>query len=194
MSATVRMAKANASSMPGLGSMRPVPPRGVYMGDPGFFGDLWGGIKGAATGLITGGPLGAIGGALSGSGIIKPPTPSLPPLINPRMPTTVSRDPFQSAPTGVRIGGLLPGGSKPYVGYDYGAANGAPPKGMRLNKSSYFLKDGTYVPAGTKYVKIRRRNPLNPKALDRAMGRITSAKRASKKLGRVTIRKAASCR
>ncbi|GAG96208.1 unnamed protein product, partial [marine sediment metagenome] len=43
-----------------------------------------------------------------------------------------------------------------------------------------------------KQVKNRRRNPLNPRALDRSLSRITSAKRASKKLSRVTIRKA-SC-
>lgn len=194
MSASVKMARANVTSLPGVGSVRPTAPPGM-MGDPGFFGDLWGGIKGAVGGLVTGGPLGAIGGALSGSGIIKPPTPSLPPMVNPRVPISISGDRFQQAPTGIRVGGMLPGGAKPYIGYDRpGAATMGPPKGYRLNKSSYFLKDGTYVPAGSRYVKVRRRNPLNPKALDRAMGRITSAKRASKKLSRVTIRKPASCR
>lgn len=63
------------------------------------------------------------------------------------------------------------------------------PPGYRPNKSSYFLTDGTFVPKDSRCVKIRRRNPLNPRALDRAMGRLTSAKRAAKKLGRVTIRK-----
>lgn len=35
-----------------------------YRGDPGLFGFLGRTIKGAATGFITGGPLGAIGGAI----------------------------------------------------------------------------------------------------------------------------------
>ncbi len=63
------------------------------------------------------------------------------------------------------------------------------PSGFHPNKSSYWTNAG-FVARGTKCVRNRRRNPLNPRALDRAISRITSAKRASKKLGRVTIRKA----
>lgn len=63
------------------------------------------------------------------------------------------------------------------------------PKGYRPNKTSYHLKDGTYVEKGTKCVKTRRRNPLNPRANSRAMSRLNSAKNAAKDLNRVTIRK-----
>jgi hypothetical protein len=56
------------------------------------------------------------------------------------------------------------------------------PGGMHPNKSDYFLKDGTFVPAGTKCVKNRRRNPMNPRALDRAIGRMNGAKRLQSKL------------
>lgn len=192
MSMTIKAGKMSQGGYvgPGVGGIRPLP-RGMQMGDPGIFGDIWGGIKGAATGLLSGGPLGAIGGALSGSGIIKPPTPTLPPMVTPRLPV---RNGFQSAPTGIRVGGLLPGGAAPYVGYDRPATNGmGPPKGYRLNKSGYWLKSGEYVQPESRYVKIRRRNPMNPRALDRAMTRITSAKRASKKLGRITVR-APSCK
>lgn len=205
MSASVKLGKANASSLPGVGSIRPVAPGGMYMGDPGLFGDIWGGIKkvGGAVltggaGLLTGGPVGAasgfLGGLLGGRTAKTSATPQLPPLLNPRTGTqgiafSDPRGPMRATP-GVAGAAqrFIPGGA---TGYEYA---GPPPSGMRLNKSSYWLKDGTYVPAGTRYVKIRRRNPLNPKALDRAMGRITSAKRASKKLSRVTIRKPASCR
>jgi hypothetical protein len=62
------------------------------------------------------------------------------------------------------------------------------PTGFHPNKSAYWTSAG-YVAKGTKCVRNRRRNPLNPRALDRAIGRITSAKRASKKLGRITVRK-----
>lgn len=46
------------------------------------------------------------------------------------------------------------------------------PKGYRLNKSSYFLKNGTFVPEGTKCVKYRRRNFANGRALRRSIGRV----------------------
>lgn len=67
------------------------------------------------------------------------------------------------------------------------------PSGMHPNKSDYFLKDGTFVAKGTRCVKNRRRNPLNPRALDRAISRIQSAKKASKKISRVTVRKKKKC-
>ena len=56
MSATIKMGKLearNARAMPGVGSVRPVPGAG-QMGDPGIFGDIWGGIKGAVGGAIKG--------------------------------------------------------------------------------------------------------------------------------------------
>lgn len=56
------------------------------------------------------------------------------------------------------------------------------PSGFHPNKSSYFLSDGTFVPEGSKCVKNRRRNPMNPRALDRAIGRLNSAKRVQNKL------------
>lgn len=88
---------------------------------------------------------------------------------------------------GVGIGtpfGRLSAGEQPQLNGKIGC-----PSGYRPNKSDYFLKDGTFVAAGTRCVKVRRRNPLNPRALDRAMSRMTSAKRAAKKIGRISIRK-----
>ena len=89
---------------------------------------------------------------------------------------------------------LIPGGETGYYDPDQQRAGRASSAGYHWNKSGYFLKDGSWIAAGTKEVKNRRRNSLNPRALDRALSRVTSAKRASKKLGRVTIRKAASCK
>jgi hypothetical protein len=85
------------------------------------------------------------------------------------------------------VGGMIerfvPGGKSGFF------ENGGPaPSGFHWNKSDYFLMDGTFVPKGTKLVKNRRRNSLNPRALDRAMGRVTGAKKAAKKLSRITIR------
>jgi len=80
----------------------------------------------------------------------------------------------------------LPGGSTLNVGRL--APGGVPavtpgecPKGMRLNKSDYFLKDGTFIPKGSKCVSYRRRNPANGQALRRAIGRAQSFDRLVKR-------------
>lgn len=71
--------------------------------------------------------------------------------------------------------------------------------GYHVNKTGYWVKvrdqmgnwGGQWqrIEAGTKWVKNRRRNPLNPRAASRAISRITSAKKATAMLGRVSIRK-----
>lgn len=67
------------------------------------------------------------------------------------------------------------------------------PQGMRPNKSDYWRTDSggrpVFVEAGTRCVSIRRRNPGNSRANDRAIARIASAKRMAKTLGRISIRK-----
>jgi hypothetical protein len=50
------------------------------------------------------------------------------------------------------------------------------------NKSGYHLKDGTYVAPGSRCVANRRRNPLNPRALSRAMSRVAGAQKAVRSL------------
>lgn len=207
---TAMMSVGNRGWGPGSTSQRATVMRAGMRGDPGIFGDIWSGIKsvggaviGGATGLLTGGPLGAVGGALKGSDIIKGPTaPSLPGLGTLPISTTAGGLTLpgfiQQKPTGVSVGGLLPGGAKPYVGLDYGGGqNGAtmkPPGGYHWNKTDYFLRDGTFVAAGTKLVKNRRRNPANSRATNRAISRVAQAKRHAKDLSRITIRKKESCR
>ena len=66
---------------------------------------------------------------------------------------------------------------------------GACPSGYHLNKTSYFLKDGTFVPARSKCVKNRRRNPLNPHALNRATSRLLAYDKNKKRVERA-IKKA----
>jgi hypothetical protein len=69
-----------------------------------------------------------------------------------------------------------------------GAATGAMVCGdgrvrhTHANKSGYFLKGGTYVAPGTRCVANRRRNPLNPRALSRAMSRVAGAQKAVRSL------------
>jgi len=54
------------------------------------------------------------------------------------------------------------------------------PKGHRLNKSNYFLSDGTFIPERTKCVKIRRRNFANGRALRRSITRAKGFERLVK--------------
>jgi len=63
------------------------------------------------------------------------------------------------------------------------------PPGCHANKADYFLKSGSFVAAGTRCVTNRRRNPLNPRALDRAAGRLRSAQKAVKFLQAAKIPK-----
>jgi len=54
------------------------------------------------------------------------------------------------------------------------------PPGCHPNKAGYHLKSGAFVAEGSRCVTNRRRNPLNPRALDRAAGRLRSAQKAVK--------------
>jgi len=76
----------------------------------------------------------------------------------------------------------LPGGAT-------GMVELACPSGHRANKTSYFLKDGTFVEAGSRCVKRRQRNPMNPRALSRAIGRIDAGKRFQNRMSQISTGK-----
>ncbi|NIP95040.1 MAG: hypothetical protein GWO24_16970 [Akkermansiaceae bacterium] len=102
-------------------------------------------------------------------------------------PGDIQVDPTAFLPGGRPLTRIVPEG-----GFGTGGPNGAGigcPSGYHPNKSSYFLRDGTFIARGTKCVKNRRRNPANPRALDRAIGRLNSAKRLQHKLGGFSTRK-----
>lgn len=63
------------------------------------------------------------------------------------------------------------------------------PPGFHPNRSEYFLKNGTRVPAGSRCVRNRRMNPLNPKALNRTGRRLRAAKQAARFLQKVEVPK-----
>lgn len=66
-------------------------------------------------------------------------------------------------------------------GYVNGVGQMCCPSGKRPNKSDYFLKDGTFIRKGTKCVPYRRKNPLNPRAWNKAYRRLKSAESWAKK-------------
>ncbi len=154
-------------------------PGGVIQGDPGLFSFLGKAARGI-TGIVSklGIPLvsGAAGIAsgLLGPGRSGPGFRQIPfqPLQSSRMiPTPGFAGAVQRA---------VPGGATGMQGCG---------NGTRPNKSGYYVQGGQYVAPGTVCVKRRRMNPLNPRALSKAMRRIESAKRATTVLNRITIRK-----
>ena len=79
-------------------------------------------------------------------------------------------------PGGLRIGTGVSGEVEQFRGVrgqvSFPGQEGACPKGMRLNKSDYFLKSGEYVPARSRCVSIRRTQVTNTRALRRSMRRV----------------------
>lgn len=135
--------------------------------------------------LASQGSYGRAAGVLQRAGVQVPVN-----YLNPgKQPAGISiNPPFFGAP-GAGVTVTSPGGQQ----YNFGVAESGPsmngnrgcggcPSGYHPNKSSYFLKDGTFVPEGSRCVKNRRRNPGNMRALDRALGRLNSAKRLQAKL------------
>jgi hypothetical protein len=82
-------------------------------------------------------------------------------------------------------------------GQPAGATEKCAIQGYHLNKSRYAVVNGGdpyVVEAGTKCVKNRRRNALNPRALNRAVSRVAAAKKYAKMLDRIEIKGRRRCR
>ena len=180
-------------------------PGGAPVGDPGLFGFIKG-IGRAALATVTGGPMAGLssvvqsfsprtatpaqrfeayqggGGTLGRSRFIGQSSQAQIDILS------SYRGPPEVGAPGARAGfeRILPGGKTGMMG---GPANSPQPSGYHANKSAYFLQDGTFIPKGSIWVKNRRRNPLNPRALSSSMARITSFKGAASKAGLITIRK-----
>ncbi len=174
MSLTVKVAQARASgrAMPGVG-------------DPGLFGFIGKAIgKVAGIAKVLPGPIGWAAGAVSKlmpSG--RQPAPSFP------MQPPMTFPPSYPAPPGPGLGMAPVQQQQQYPAAPPQGGQIGSPAGYHVNESDYFLKDGTFVPAGSRWVKNRKRNPLNPRAASKAIGRIESLKRATARFSRITIRK-----
>jgi len=171
-----------------------------YQGDPGLFGDIFSGIGRTLAGSV---PI--IGGGLAAT--LFPRQPAVP-TAGPGSVSLTGKQRFrfgeiaagrnvsgQLAALGFSPGpGLLAAGQRAVPGGASGmvSANGMM-SGYHLNKSDYFLRSGEFVPAGTRLVKNRKRNPANARATSRAISRVTQAKRYSQSLNRISIRKSKKC-
>lgn len=96
-------------------------------------------------------------------------------------------------PAGLRPkgpGGLIgavpgvPGGVTGFQEDTAAAAAGQCAKGFHLNKSSYFLKDGSFVAPMSRCVKNRRRNNDNGRAAMRAARRLLGRKKSQDSIDR----------
>jgi len=167
------------------------------VGDPGIFGDIGrfigGTIKTAAQ--LVPGPVGSLARRIFNPAQQQQATqPIL--VSNGVITTTAAR--FQQGPDellGPPRPGFIAAGQRAFAGGETGrfeAQGGmtlACATGFHPNKSDYFTKRDGLIPKGTRCVRNRRRNPLNARAMDRAISRLESGKRATKRMSRVTIRK-----
>lgn len=155
---------------------------GDYYQAGGIFGTI-GSVLGKVTKVaskVLPGPPGAIAGAI-GSAIF------------PRQFTgPMAQQRTIPAPTGIM--GPGPGTqiqTTPYLGLPVHTGAGGCASGFHLNKSDYFLKNGTFIAAGTKCVRNRKMNPGNSRALRRGVRRseafVGLARRALKGTGKKVV-------
>jgi len=191
-------------------------PGRVQMGDPGLFGWLGKQVKKIAKPFVSSIPIVGPGlAAILGPSSVPPSQEFVGPdgcrweggtpfyrnqagTCAPGRGPMMSTMPVSPPPAPGRSGGLVDYSRraiKPLADRIFGTeavamngANGAP-KGYVLNKSSYFLMDGSFVPKGSKWVKIRRRNPANARALSRAIGRIDLGKKLQGTLHEIETKK-----
>ena len=153
-------------------------------GDPGFFDvikRIGRTVTGAVGGFVTGGPLGAISGALGAAGGGGTRTP-----VGGGFGVGEGRRGQPPAPI-IKVPGFqgileraIPGGATGLMvdPAAMGTMNGMGcPRGFRPNKSSYFLRSGEFVPRGSRCVRVRRRNNANGRALRRSISRVKGFER-----------------
>lgn len=181
----------------------------------GLIKGVLGGVGGFLTGGPAGAVLGAAGG-VGLLGKSTPATPRPPtitragtsvvpysggmPVLRPSINVATA---FPQLPDSTRSSGVvLPGGAVIGTRTTYGPGNQtqsgggvvrqgqgvACAAGYHYNKTGYFTKRYGWIEKGTVCVKNRRRNPLNPRALSKALSRLTSAKRVVTALDRVEIK------
>ena len=139
-----------------------------------------GGIAGGIGGFLTGGPAGAITGYKLGSGLggSHPSTPAAPSGFGPFVPAQGGglSMPFPvNGPGGIPLPGYNPAPTN--------ATGGSCPRGYHLNKHALAAsKHHGALPARSICVRNRHLNPMNPRALSRALRREKRARKIVRKL------------
>lgn len=141
-----------------------------YAGDPGFLSSLWKGVKKIARPLIgglVGGPVGAIiTGATVGGAVVSAMKPGPPQLAPP--PGAIGGAVSFPGGTTVSVAGVLP---------SHAAVGAHAPSGYHLDKATK-----------SRWVRNRRMNIANPKALRKAMRRVQGFEKLAKRTIQFTRR------
>jgi len=131
-----------------------------YAGDPGWLSSLWKKVVKPALGMIIGGPVGAvIGGMTSGGGA---PAAAAPPAIAPP-PGSIGGAVTFPGGARVSVAGVIPHAGMPGM-------EGHKPAGFHLDKKTR-----------TRWVRNRRMNVANPRALRKAMRRVQGFEKLAKR-------------
>lgn len=143
-------------------------------GDPGIFSTIGNIARGAvnvvgrvAAATPAGRAITAIRDVVSGGGTSSNPRAATPQPPGPQM----SISPGSGAVTRTAPGGQTVSVGVSPLGTLGVAVRGGRTRGTHLNRSSYHLRDGTFVPAGTREVPNRSMNPCNPRALKKGLRR-----------------------
>ena len=147
---------------------------------------LMGTLGGIAGGFLSGGPIGAITGGLTAAFGGKPSNPVGPPVPSggPFGGYGVTVGGNVGGPYGITVGGTMaPTAYGPRSLPATAGAGGQAPRGYHLNKHPLpACKSHGAVPARSIYVRNRRMNPLNPRALRKALHREKAARKLMSKL------------
>lgn len=177
-----------------------------YRGDPGIFsfvGKALGAVAGVVSKVVPG-PIGAIAGLANKVLTPGKPVASTGKPLNPSInvmsmgsatPVLLAQQQQAAQPNQYGLVNInrpqlpMAPGNQTQGGFGGSQSTGAPcERGYHRNKTGYYSKRYGWIEAGSVCVKNRKRNPLNPRALSRSMSRLSSAKKAAKFLGAVSIR------
>lgn len=162
---------------------------GHYRGDPGL-ASMFSKITGMV-GNILPGPVGAVAKFASQATASRPRTTLPSPTAVPRPSSTFAGVQVRTPISSISVGRTQTQSTSYGVsGLPMGAGSDGCPKGYKLNKTGYFLRDGSYIAPQSKCVRIRTRNMANGKALTRAIKRASGFERMVKR-NRKNLRKLA---
>lgn len=145
-----------------------------YAGDPGFLSKLWKGFKSVAKFIP--GPIGTVArlagavGIATGAAAVLQPTP---PIIPGR--AVVPYGPMPLSPAG-QVTRFAPGRNQTYGQGPMAFAPGGAPPGGACPTGFHLAKDGS-----GRWVRNRRMNIANPRALRRAMRRVQGFEKLAKR-------------
>jgi hypothetical protein len=131
-----------------------------YAGDPGWLSSLWKKVVKPIIGGLIGGPVGAVIGGVAGGAAVASAPPAAPAL--PPPPGSIGGAITMPGGARVSIGGVLP-----LAGTGAGAIQ---PAGYHLDKKTR-----------TRWVRNRRMNVANPRALRKAMRRVQGFEKLAKR-------------